>query len=69
MNRSEDVYGGSINLGIGPLNIQFSYNIGCPDELFGLSETEAWDRATRYESNRNDGSSPNNPAPLQDSEA
>lgn len=63
LRRQDDVYGGSINVALGPLNVELSYSIGGPDEPFGLCEAEAWERAVAFESNRKDGSSqPNNPA-------
>lgn len=47
--RSDDVYGGSAHVSVGPLTIGLSYSIGAPDHLFGLSEVQAYNRACAYE--------------------
>lgn len=50
--REGDVYGGQSYVCIGPLVLSIKYNIGnCsanwPSNLLALSESEAWERASR----------------------
>jgi hypothetical protein len=53
-HRDEDLYGGERGFHFGPIGMSISYSIGnCSsyglDRYTGLSETEVYERAIRYE--------------------
>jgi hypothetical protein len=47
--REDDVYGGGRGFQIGPLLVSIDYSCGDPNDLFGMSELEAWENASRWE--------------------